>query len=191
MKGAARRDRRCRCGYAGNRRSILQSNCARVKCRNKNNRQSGQNCEAARERARSSRRCMGREASQQHAARDFGDGARRLLPAAQRTHAGTHERSFRHRHWPVLLRVAAVDHAAAGQALCSAAEPRPRRRASITGITTRNGFCRSCLAPLHKSLSCYLLPERFAELLSALVAKITMTFWPNAVAVPKVHPREA
>lgn len=88
-------------------------------------------------------------------------------------------------------RVAAVDHAAAGQALCSAAEPRPRRRASITGITTRNGFCRSCRAPLHKSLRCYLLPGRFAELLSALVAKITMTFWPNAVAVPKVHPREA
>ena len=117
---------------------------------------------------------------------------RRLLPAAQQqTHAGTRERGFRHRHWPVRLRVAAFDHAGAGQALCSAAEPRPRRRASIMGITTRNGFCRSCLAPLHRSLRCCLLPGRFAELLSALVAKITMTFWPNAVAVPKVHPREA
>ena len=60
-----------------------------------------------------------------------------------------------------------------------------RRRASITDITTRNGFCRSSHTPLHKSLRCYQSREGFAELLRALVAKINVTFWPNAVAVPQ------
>lgn len=112
------------------------------------------------------------EASQQQAARVLATGARCLLPAAQRTHAGTHERSFPHRHiglccaarcsWPYCSRASAVFR-------CRA---RARLGASITSITTCNRFCRTTLTPLYKPLHCYLrasLPGRFAELLSALV----------------------
>src|SRR5690242_14805895 len=99
-------------------------------------------------------------------ARDFGN---ELL-----LHAGTRERSFHHRHWPVLHGSSFSTMLQLGKR-CRA---QTRKRASTTGITTRNGFCRSSSLPVHKSLRCYQSPRRLAELLSALVAKGTMTFWP-------------
>lgn len=101
---------------------------------------------------------------------------------------------FLHRHRPVLCGSTGRPY----RPCCSRASARFQRRgpdplrASITDSRLATAPVAHLLhPPARLSANFALLSAGFAELLSALVAKITMTSWPNAVAFPKVHPRQA
>lgn len=128
----------------------------------------------------------GREAGQQHSARVFGGGIDdSFLPQSERMQELTNGVSS------IVIGPCQCGSSLSTmlqQAKCSLPKNRARpvkslnrdsllATAPVTGPST-------CCTPLRELCA---LSTGFAELLSALVAEKPMTFWPNAVADPKVH----
>ena len=94
---------------------------------------------------------MEEETSQQHDARDFGDGVDvASCPQSERMQE-LNERSFHYRHWPVLRGSPLSTMLQQGKR--SLPPHSPDLEQSLNhGFTTRNGLCRKPLAPFHRSL---------------------------------------